>query len=217
MFLKIESEYLGLVDYSQAYEIQKNKWNSVQSNEKHICIFGLEHPDVITLGRRATDLEVFSTQIPVVKSTRGGLATLHSPGQLVVYPILQVRPYFGGVRNYVAQLLEITSQVFKKYYDVQTHFDEANAGLYTEKGKIAFCGLEIKSGVSLHGLSININNNVELFQQIRPCGLNDLCIDQLSNYNKAVSVELFFQNWMIEFKKYISEQDKTFYEKWVSL
>jgi len=205
MFSEFRSEFMGLVDYSQAYEKQKNIWERVLQNNSYSVILGLEHPEVITLGRRATEAEVFNKTASIVQSTRGGLATLHSEGQLVIYPILHVRSYFCGVRNYVTELLLVTQTVLEKYYSIQSTIDESNAGLYTAEGKIAFCGIEIKSGVSLHGLSINLNNDLGLFQQIRPCGFQKLKLDRVCYYHTNVQSSDFFQKWITEFKHRLSQ------------
>lgn len=195
-----ESHFLGLVDYEKAYDIQRNLWVFAKCKQQN-SIIGLEHPAVITLGRRCDQNEHVSlnTQIPVIKSTRGGLATIHSEGQLVIYPIMDVRSFKVGVKNFVKRLLITTQKTFAQY-GIETTFDEKNVGLYTKNGKIAFCGLEIKEGVSQHGLSINISNELNLFKSIVACGVSGQNLDRVSNYRTDVTTRDFYQSWVENFK-----------------
>ncbi len=163
-------------------------------------MLGLEHPAVITLGRRADLNEVHHTKIPVIKATRGGLATLHSEGQLVIYPILLLARFKLGVRDYVHTLLQATENVFL-LLNLKTYKDDLNIGLYTERGKIAFCGLEIKNGISQHGISINISNDLSLFDNIISCGFQKPDLDRLNHYRTDVGLRQFYDLWVSEFSK----------------
>ncbi len=194
----IEGSYLGRVDYVQALNLQ-NELVQKSQNLNQDFILGLEHPAVITLGRRATESEIFSPDIPVVSINRGGLATLHSEGQLMIYPIINVRECQIGVRHFVLHLLQSTQKTFSDL-GVETFIDDQQIGLYTSRGKIAFCGIEIKSGVSLHGLSINIQNDLSLFRKIRSCGIQEMPLDKLKNYREDISLSEFFKTWMQNFK-----------------
>ncbi len=193
-----ESKYLGKMDFEKAVSLQKDLWQKAKSDRINTVI-GLEHPAVITLGRRANSSEVHEqNKIPVIGASRGGLATLHSDGQLVIYPIIQLSQYKLGVRDYVHLLLEVTEKVFFKL-NLKTYKDDLNIGLYTENGKIAFCGLEIKNGISLHGISINISNDLNLFKNIRSCGFDTLDLDRLNNYRTDVKPSEFYSLWVNEF------------------
>jgi lipoyl(octanoyl) transferase len=193
-----QSEFLGRIDFEKAFQKQEELW--LKSKTKNLnFILGLEHPAVITLGRRAEHEEINpSNQIPIIKASRGGLATLHSEGQLVIYPIINIRKLNLGVSDYVDLLLRTTQKVFTDL-GLETFIDDKNIGLYTKNGKIAFCGLQIKNGISLHGLSINISNDLNLFKNIRSCGYQDLALDSLSNYRSDVSISIFFNQWLIKF------------------
>ena len=199
----IDSKYLGKIDFEQATSLQKDLWLKAKSGRNNI-VLGLEHPAVITLGRRADLTEVYQTEknIPVVKTSRGGLATLHSEGQLVIYPILQLSQFKLGVRDYVHTLLQTTENVFLKL-NLRTYKDDLNIGLYTERGKIAFCGLEIKNGISQHGISINISNDLSLFENIVSCGFQKPDLDRLSHYRTDIGLCQFYELWVNEFMKLI--------------
>lgn len=192
-----EAQYLGRIDYSKAYELQKDL--AVLTEKKQTSfILGLEHPDVVTLGRRAKpEDEVFlkDIEIPVLKSTRGGLATIHSVGQLVIYPILNLRTYNLGAKAYVQWLLQTTQKLLQQL-GVESSIDENQIGLYTKNGKIAFCGIQIKNGVSYHGISLNVRNDLDLFDQIRSCGAMKPQLDRLQNYGVTHTLEELFQIWV---------------------
>ena len=164
-------------------------------------ILGMQHPAVITLGYRAhAENEILSADaIPTVKIDRGGLATIHSEGQLVIYPILQLSQYGLGVRQYVDLLLETTAHVLRQSYGISAQRDESGVGLFTAAGKIVFCGIKVKSGVTQHGLSINMKNDLALFRHIIPCGFQNPKFDKVENYVSEFSPKDFFDSWVKEF------------------
>lgn len=188
------------MDFEQAFQIQRDLWLTAK-NKNQICIMGLEHPTVITLGRRMKSEDLLPAgDIPVVQSTRGGLATIHSEGQLVIYPVMNLRSHGLGVKEFVCQLLKITQMTLNDY-NIESHIDDENVGLYTSQGKIAFCGLEIKEGVSQHGISINIANDLSLFSQIVSCGVTALKTDRVCNHVTDVTLRDFFQKWILNFNQ----------------
>ena len=198
-----EFKYVGTVDYSEAYEMQLQALNKAAEKNQN-TILGLEHPAVLTLGYKASaDLEVFkSNTIQIQKINRGGLATIHSEGQLVIYPILNIRELKISVRNYVHLLLKTTQNILKNI-DIETTLDDEAIGLYTKKGKIAFCGVQVKNGCTLHGLSLNVSNDLSLFQNIRSCGIELPKLDKISNYNNQIKTPTLFEKWSEEFFKNI--------------
>lgn len=204
----ISSKWLGLLDYSECLSLQMNQWVSVKESTEEEVIFGVEHPSVITLGVRGNIQEdlFLSKNIPVVKADRGGQATLHSPGQLVIYPVLSLRKHHWGVRDFIEILLLTSKNTFSDY-GLSTQIDMTGAtGLYTDKGKIGFCGLRIKEGISYHGLSLNLKNDLGLFGQIRPCGILLASMDRLQdheNLTRDIFLEDFFQRWNKHFQQII--------------
>lgn len=196
----IEHSFLGKVDYQKSEEIQKNLL-SLAISKKQFSIIGLEHPAVITLGHRASLAgEVFeSTSIPIVKSSRGGLATLHSEGQLVIYPVLNLKTMGLGVKDYVCLLLKATQDMLQQL-DISSTLDESAIGLYTANGKIAFCGIKVEKGITQHGISLNVRNDLNLFDSMRSCGVQNQMMDQLHNYGIDLSLKELFSIWVSCFK-----------------
>lgn len=163
----------------------------------------MEHPSVITLGKRADPKEEIKINVDSLedlniqyyKIDRGGHATLHSPGQLVIYPILKLSEHNLSVRDYLCTLQRATIQFFKSL-GIETHAKEDSPGIYTEKGKIAFFGIRVQKGVTYHGLSINVFNETEDFSLIRSCGTNQEKFDKIKDYGVDDSLESLFQKWV---------------------
>ncbi len=193
----LESQYLGIVDYQLGLKLQDDLV-VLAKDRLQTTVLGLQHPKVITLGKRAP--QNFVSEFPIFQTNRGGLVTIHSEGQLVIYPVMNIKRHQIGVKKFVQLLLETTQKVFNNY-DVETFLDDRQIGLYTKKGKIAFCGLEIRDGVSLHGLSINISNDLSFFNQITSCGVEKIDTDRLNYYHLGITEKDFFNTWIDFFKK----------------
>lgn len=195
--------WLGTFDYVKALELQE----SVQQNaELDPAILGLEHPLTITLGRRGDPLKDvlvgFKTlrekNIPVVAVDRGGQATLHQPGQLVIYPIISLRRLKLGVKCYVETLEETTKQLLAKY-GVTAYCRGDEPGLYTMKGKIASFGVRISRGITSHGLALNVHNDLSEFGMIRSCGKSGEVFSRLADYGDYPPLEQLFKEWVALF------------------
>lgn len=200
----IEASYLGRVDFQRAVQLQKDLLTLSQQTKNNFII-GLEHPAVMTLGYRANvKEEIFDEDaLPIEYITRGGLATIHSEGQLVIYPVLNLRELNLGVRQYVLLLLETTQELLNSL-GIQCLVDEKAIGLYTENGKIAFCGIQVKNGISQHGLSLNVRNDLSLFAKIRACGVSSSHFDSLRNYNIDLTLSKLYLQWVQIFRTKIS-------------
>jgi lipoyl(octanoyl) transferase len=195
----IEFSFIGLTDYQKAQSLQLDLHQLVKEKSIH-AIIGLEHPAVMTLGHRVAASDANDIQeLPIVRSTRGGLITIHSEGQLVIYPILDLKTLGWGVKTYVTKLLQTTQRLLAEY-QVESFLDEEAIGLYTSKGKIAFCGIQIKNGISLHGISLNVRNDLSLFQNISACGVEKVNLDRLQNYNVNLTLDELFNQWVTQFK-----------------
>lgn len=168
----------------------------------------MEHPSVITLGKRAnpeveikTSLETLEDlNIQCYKVDRGGFATLHSPGQLVVYPIFKLSDYNLTVRSYLC-LLQKTTQEFFERFGIKTFTKDNSPGLYTDNGKIAFFGIRVQKGVTFHGLSINVSNEIEDFALIKSCGTSSEKFDLMKSYGVCNPLEELYTEWVNIFLK----------------
>lgn len=198
-------KWLGSIDFKESLEQQEyfKKYITQNSSGKtKNYLLGFEpSSSVISLGLRSDKTHIFKTEsevkkagFSVIKVRRGGEATLHSPGQLVIYPVIQLKLLGLRVKDFIKALQNIT-QIFLRELGIETKKGEDFAGLYTMNGKIAFFGIHISQGVSQSGLSLNIDNDLSLFQAIKSCGELNRLHDKISNY-KGISLDkkkLFFQ------------------------
>lgn len=196
------ARWLGLTKYNECLLLQREKVEEVLAEQRydnpHHVILGTEHEPVITLGRRAKpEEEVVAATVPVVTIERGGLATLHSPGQLVIYPIVSLHQRGLGVREWVAALLTISRRVLLR--QGMTDLAQTEDAVLSPLGKIVSVGIRVDRGVSYHGVSINVSNDLGLFAMIRPCGFANRPLDKLFRVNPSVTPARLFQEWEQEF------------------
>lgn len=169
---------LGVVSYEDGLAAQEKALQELELNSDLLGhVLALEHYPVVTLGKRgraSDDLkaqaqELAKMGIDLQISPRGGQATLHSPGQLIIYPCVHLGRLGLGVRDYVC-VLEKSTRNFLAEIGIQTLESCGEPGVYTATGKIAFFGVRVSKGMASHGLSINVANDLSLFQLIRSCG-----------------------------------------------
>ncbi len=200
--------WLGLCDYDRALEIQSQCHDEVLSGGNEV-ILAMEHPLVVTLGKRGS-LEHVAPHLwnSVRKTDRGGQVTLHSPGQLVIYPIVSLVRHQWSVREFVCLLMKTSSQVLREI-GVPTQLTSDQAGLVDLRngGKIAFCGIRVENGVSRHGISINIKNDLELFRGIVPCGSQEMA---MSRADSDVALKDVAERWAQVLNQSCAESKATF-------
>ena len=190
------AEWKGLVSYEDALLLQRDCAKQVAFGERSDHVLGLEHPHVITLGKRSK-LDPIIPEGPIVWTERGGEATLHSEGQLVIYPIVKLRPRFE-VRSWVEFLLRVTECSLAR---IGIHTERGGqSGLWTSHGKIAFLGIRIQNGVSQHGLSINVTNDLNLFSSIKACGVQHASMDSVRQRSLEMTTEELFTIWLQEYR-----------------
>lgn len=195
----------SLTPYNKALEKQMSLVKEVQNQPQLGAVLGYEHPSVVTLGVRSTPKDLLhsdeyyqSHSVEICKVNRGGEATFHNPGQLVVYPILHLPSLNLKVKDYICVLQKATIATLKKY-DVKAFSEGVEPGVYTERGKIAFIGVKVSHGVCYHGLSINISNELSDFEAIQSCGVKNQKLDKLINYDTNVTPHSFFGLWFEQF------------------
>jgi len=168
---------LNLIDYKKAWDLQRDLWSRRVKGELPDLLLFLEHPHVITLGRRGNRSYLIASQealdamaIPIYHVERGGDVTYHGPGQLVVYPILDLKGYGYRLIRYVDQLEEIILRTLKDF-GMEGKKDPLSRGVWVNGEKIASLGVTIKRWVSFHGLALNYETDLNYFDLIHPCGL----------------------------------------------
>lgn len=188
---------LGFCEYNKALKIQHEILKEVQSGDDDTLIL-VEHPKVITMGRHANPsnmlmppekLELLGYSFENIE--RGGDATYHGPGQLVGYPIFNIKEHHNhSIKKFVKNLEEVFIQYLDKYHNLEGRRDSCNSGVFIENSKITAIGLAVKKGVTLHGFAFNVNTRLEDYDVIVPCGLADKGVTSLK---KELKKEQDFQ------------------------
>jgi lipoyl(octanoyl) transferase len=151
-------------------------------------IWFLEHPPVFTLGMNASRGHVLAPgDIPVVQIDRGGQVTYHGPGQLVVYPLIDLRRSGLGIRDLVTAL-ERSVITLAADYGITAECRRNAPGVYVDGRKLASVGIRVRRGASYHGLALNVNLDLEPFARINPCGYEGLEMTRLADLGGAGSV-----------------------------
>jgi lipoyl(octanoyl) transferase len=177
---RLQVRDLGRIGYPDAMRLQDELVERRLREEIGDTLLLLEHPPVITLGRRGTAQDIFAAEatlaklgIGVERTTRGGLVTYHGPGQLVGYPIVRLRARGLSVPCYV-HALELAIVDALGEIGVSAHVDDEHVGVWAAAGKIAAIGVAQRHGVSLHGFAVNLQPDLSHFMLINPCGIGDL-------------------------------------------
>lgn len=171
--------WLGRVDYEPTWRAMQ-AFTQTRDAQTPDEIWFLEHPPVFTLGLNARPEHVLAPgDIPVVQIDRGGQVTYHGPGQLVVYPLLDVRRHPLGVRQLVVALENAVIALVAQW-GVTAYGRREAPGIYVEGRKLASIGLRIRRGGSYHGLALNVAMDLEPFQRINPCGYQGLEVVDLA-------------------------------------
>ncbi len=174
--MEVQVRRLGLTDYATAWDLQRALARDVTPDRGFLLL--LEHPPVFTLGRNGDPANVLDPGgIPVVRVDRGGDVTYHGPGQLVGYPIVDVRRL--GVKRFVTGLEESILDVLRDL-GVAGERRPGCVGVWASKGKIASLGVRVSRGISTHGFALNVSNDLEPFRRIHPCGQPGCAVSSLS-------------------------------------
>jgi lipoyl(octanoyl) transferase len=184
----IATRWLGRVPYQPTWQAMQ-RFTEQRTAATPDEIWLLEHDPVFTLGMNSDRAHLLAPgDIPVVQIDRGGQVTYHGPGQLVVYPLIDVRRAAIGVRALVSAL-ERTVIEYCAQFGVRADCRAAAPGVYVDDRKLASVGLRIRRGGSYHGLAINVSMDLEPFLRINPCGHAGLAMTQLADLGIAVDVQ----------------------------
>ncbi len=171
---------LGNKDYKEVWEIQKTIHEKRVKEESPNTLILVEHNPVITMGRSGQQSNVlFPVELLKEKGVdfyhieRGGDATYHGPGQLVGYPIFNVRDGLAGIKPFIAGI-ETAIISTLQHFGIEAYIKEKMIGVWTESGKICSIGVAVKKWVSFHGFALNVNTDMSYFDLIVPCGLKNV-------------------------------------------
>ncbi len=179
---------LGTQDYGETWELQKRLVAQRLEGRAPDTLLLVEHPAVYTVGRRGGEADVKDSDLPVYEVERGGEATYHGPGQLVGYPIMALPKGKLGIKGFVSSLEEV---LIRTVADVGIAGERGiHAGLWVGPKKLASIGVAIKHHVTYHGFALNVNNDLEPFLHISPCGLDGSTLSSMTDLlGRHVDVE----------------------------
>ncbi|HOJ09785.1 MAG TPA: lipoyl(octanoyl) transferase LipB [Clostridiales bacterium] len=178
---KIRVARLGKMDYKEALSIQEKLLAERQAGEGEDTLLLVEHPSVLTLGRRGKQNNIIvpeeylkANNIKVYEISRGGDVTYHGPGQIVGYPIMDLHNYGKDIKDFVWKIEETFIRLLKEEYGIEACREENKyTGVWVGEEKITAIGIAVKKWVTMHGFAFNVNTNLDHFKWIIPCGLAD--------------------------------------------
>jgi len=174
--------------YDRAIRILEKKVKSVKDGGREL-VWILEHPTTFTGGIRFNNDEILDKSIVVKRTNRGGKITLHNPGQKIVYFVINLNKRKKNIRNLVRQIENIIIE-FLKIYGIKSNADRKKIGIWVKDKKIAAIGIRVSRWIAYHGFSININNDLNEYKKIIPCGLDNKNITSIKKErNKFTNIE----------------------------
>jgi lipoate-protein ligase B len=163
---------LGAIDYRAALSLQESLVERRRIQDLPDIVLFVEHPHVITIGHAGKESNIVNPgEVPVYRTSRGGDATYHGPGQMVVYPILDLKSRLRrDVHRYLRYLEKATIRTLKGF-GLEAERNPPWTGIWIGKKKIASIGVAVRRGITYHGLALNVNTDLSYFDRIIPCGL----------------------------------------------
>ena len=171
------------VNYFDAINILESRLKDLYEKDEQELIWTLEHNEVFTAGTSYKENEIIDKSIKILETNRGGKITYHGPGQLICYFVLDLRKK-KDIRKFIT-IIEKTIIQTLEFYKIQAFPDKDNIGIWhksnNEVKKIAAIGIRVSKWIAYHGFAININNDLENYKKIIPCGISDKGVTNLKN------------------------------------
>ena len=192
------------VKYEDALTFMEKRLYEINKNDSNDLIWILEHEELYTAGTSFKEKEILDKSIKIIKTNRGGKITYHGPGQLICYFVINLKKRKKDIRKFIS-IIEKTIIDTIKFYKIDTFADKKNIGIWyknnNEIKKIAAIGVRVSKWIAYHGFSININNDLNKYNAIIPCGIEDKGVTSLKkiksqNYDNLDNklVEYFISN-----------------------
>tara|TARA_Y200000002_G_scaffold335970_1_gene303840 strand:+ start:34 stop:654 length:621 start_codon:yes stop_codon:yes gene_type:complete len=164
------------IKYEDALKFMEDRLLDLNNQLKQELIWVLEHEEIYTAGTSYSESEILDKSIRIFKTNRGGKITYHGPGQLIFYFIIDLKRRKKDIRKFIT-LIEKSIIDTLKYYKIETYADKKNIGIWYNKDsnikKVAAIGVRVSKWIAYHGFSININNDLDKYNSIIPCGIAD--------------------------------------------
>jgi lipoyl(octanoyl) transferase len=174
------------INYFSAIDLLEKRLEDLHKNKDKELIWILEHDEIFTAGTSYKENEILDKSINLIKTNRGGKITCHSPGQLICYFVLDLRKK-KDIRKFISCIEKTIIDTLNEY-NIETFSDKNNVGIWHKKNKtinkVAAIGVRIKKWIAYHGFAININNNLNQYKKIIPCGIKDKGVTNLISIAK---------------------------------
>jgi lipoyl(octanoyl) transferase len=193
------------INYFKAINLMEKRLVDLFKKNENELIWTLEHEEIFTAGTSSNENEIIDKSIKIIKTNRGGKITCHAPGQLICYFVLDLRNK-KDIRKFIT-CIEKTIIETLKAFEIKTFSDKDNIGIWHNKNgtinKVAAIGIRVKKWIAYHGFAININNNLEQYKKIAPCGILDKGITNLikiKNQDYSKLENLLIKNFILNLK-----------------
>ena len=172
------------INYVESMKILEKRVQDVFFEKKEEFLWILEHKTVYTAGTSANEKDLKDKNLPIFKTNRGGKYTVHSPGQKVIYFVLNLNKRKKDIRKLINNIENCIIDILQEY-KIKSHPDRDNIGIWIKAGnnsmKIAAIGIRVKKWIAYHGFTLNVSNDLTKYKKIVPCGLKDKSITSLKN------------------------------------
>ena len=176
MLIKVQD--LKRKNFLDTLQIQESLRNKVLKNNTNNYLILVEHDHVYTLGKNANSNNILNNTCEIIQTQRGGDVTYHGPGQLVAYPIINLKKKKIGVKNYISMIEKLISNILIDY-NLEPQILKEETGVWVQDKKIASIGIHVTRGVTMHGLAINVNTDLSYFDNIISCGIQGVKMTSL--------------------------------------
>ena len=176
MLIKVQD--LKRKNFLDTLQIQESLRNKVLKNNTDNYLILVEHDHVYTLGKNANSNNILNSTCEIIQTQRGGDVTYHGPGQLVAYPIINLKKKKIGVKNYISMIEKLISNILFDY-NLEPQILKEETGVWVQNKKIASIGIHVTRGVTMHGLAINVNTDLSYFDNIISCGIQGVKMTSL--------------------------------------
>lgn len=219
------ADYLGVMPYEQALKLQEALAQARAEGRIPDVLLLLQHPPVFTIGRFMGEEDIIvpaetltRESIAVVHTNRGGGVTYHGPGQLVAYPILNIRESHLGVREYICKLEEVVIRLLLSLGIQGYRTAKCPGGVWVDGCKICSIGIYISRGITMHGLAINTSTNLRHFAYINPCGLRGDMMTSISKLlGKLMEPEDIIDDFLASFSQTFGLRNERGLAKWLCI
>ena len=175
------------IEYNKAINYLEKRVKSVKENNGDELLWILSHPSTYTAGISSKNTEILDKKINVIKTNRGGKITWHGPGQKIFYFVINLSKRDKDIRKFINNIEKIIMKTLKEY-KIESFADRKNVGIWVKKKnkilKIAAIGVKVRKWIAYHGFSININNDLQKYNKIIPCGIKRRGLTNLSKIKK---------------------------------